>query len=27
LIAFAKMAASVVTGKTMDDSVEGNLDF
>jgi general stress protein 26 len=27
VIAFAKMAASVVTGKTMDDSVEGNLDF
>lgn len=27
VIAFAKMAASVITGKTMDDSVEGNLDF
>jgi general stress protein 26 len=27
MVAFAKMAASVVTGKTMDDSVEGNLDF
>jgi general stress protein 26 len=27
VIAFAKMAASIVTGKTMDDSVEGNLDF
>jgi general stress protein 26 len=27
VVAFAKMAASVVTGKTMDDSVEGNLDF
>lgn len=25
LIAFAKMAASIVTGKTMDDSIEGNL--
>jgi general stress protein 26 len=27
MVAFAKMAASVITGKTMDDSVEGNLDF
>lgn len=27
VIAFAKMALSIVTGKTMDDSVEGNLDF
>jgi general stress protein 26 len=27
VVAFAKMAASIVTGKTMDDSVEGNLDF
>jgi general stress protein 26 len=27
IIAFGKMAASVITGKTMDDSVEGNLDF
>ena len=27
LVAFGKMAASVITGKTMDDSVEGNLDF
>jgi general stress protein 26 len=27
VVSFAKMAASVVTGKTMDDSVEGNLDF
>ncbi len=27
VIAFAKMAASVITGKTMDDSIEGNLDF
>lgn len=27
VVAFAKMAASMVTGKTMDDSVEGNLDF
>lgn len=27
LVAFAKMAASVITGKTMDDSIEGNLDF
>lgn len=27
VVAFAKMAASVITGKTMDDSVEGNLDF
>lgn len=27
LIAFAKMAASVITGKTMDDSVEGNLNI
>jgi general stress protein 26 len=26
-IAFAKMALSVVTGKTMDDSIEGHLDF
>ena len=26
-IAFIKMAASIITGKTMDDSVEGNLDF
>jgi len=27
MVAFAKMAASAVTGKTMDDAVEGNLDF
>ncbi len=27
MIAFVKMAASIVTGKTMDDSVEGNLEF
>lgn len=27
VVAFAKMAASVITGKTMDDSIEGNLDF
>ncbi|MCD0489044.1 pyridoxamine 5'-phosphate oxidase family protein [Pedobacter sp. MC2016-14] len=27
MIAFAKMAVSIVTGKTMDDSVEGNLNF
>lgn len=27
VIAFAKMAASIITGKTMDDSVEGKLDF
>lgn len=27
VVAFAKMAASIVTGKTMDDSIEGNLDF
>lgn len=27
VIAFAKMAASIITGKTMDDSVEGSLDF
>ncbi len=27
MVAFAKMAASVVTGKTMDDSIEGDLDF
>jgi general stress protein 26 len=26
-IAFLKMAASIITGKTMDDSVEGNLNF
>jgi general stress protein 26 len=26
-IAFIKMAASIITGKTMDDSVEGNLQF
>lgn len=26
-IAFIKMAASIITGKTMDDSVEGNLNF
>jgi general stress protein 26 len=26
LVAFAKMAVSLVTGKTMDDSVEGELD-
>ena len=26
-VAFLKMAASVITGKTMDDSVEGNLDI
>jgi len=27
LVAFIKMATSVVTGKTMDDSVEGDLHF
>jgi general stress protein 26 len=27
IVAFGKMAASVITGKTMDDSIEGNLDF
>lgn len=27
VIAFAKMAASIVTGKTMDDSVEGDLQL
>lgn len=27
LVAFAKMAASVITGKTMDDSIEGKLEF
>lgn len=27
MIAFVKMAASIVTGKTMDDSIEGNLEF
>lgn len=27
VIAFAKMAASLVIGKTMDDSIEGKLDF
>lgn len=27
VITFAKMAASVVMGKTMDDTVEGNLNF
>ncbi|MDQ7948756.1 MAG: pyridoxamine 5'-phosphate oxidase family protein [Pedobacter sp.] len=26
-IAFIKMAASIITGKTMDDSVEGKLDI
>lgn len=26
-VAFIKMAASIITGKTMDDSVEGNLNF
>ena len=26
-IAFIKMAASIITGKTMDDSVEGKLEF
>lgn len=26
-IAFIKMAASIITGRTMDDSVEGNLNF
>lgn len=26
-IAFIKMAASIITGKTMDDSVEGKLNF
>ncbi len=26
-IAFAKMALSVVTGKTMDDSIEGNIEI
>ena len=26
-VAFLKMAASVITGKTMDDSVEGSLDI
>ncbi|WP_256004151.1 pyridoxamine 5'-phosphate oxidase family protein [Pedobacter deserti] len=26
-VAFIKMAASVITGKTMDDSVEGKLEF
>jgi general stress protein 26 len=26
-IAFIKMAASIIIGKTMDDSVEGNLNF
>lgn len=26
-ISFIKMAASIITGKTMDDSVEGELDF
>jgi general stress protein 26 len=26
-VAFIKMAASIITGKTMDDSVEGELDF
>ena len=25
-VAFLKMAASVITGKTMDDSVEGTLE-
>lgn len=27
MIAFSKMVASIVTGKTMDDSIEGNLEF
>lgn len=27
MISFIKMAASVIIGKTMDDSVEGNLEF
>nr|MBC7612467.1 pyridoxamine 5'-phosphate oxidase family protein [Pseudopedobacter sp.] len=27
MIAFVKMAAAIVTGKTMDDGVEGKLDF
>ena len=27
MVAFVKMAAAIITGKTMDDSVEGNLNF
>ena len=27
MVAFAKMAASLITGKTMDDGIEGNLDL
>lgn len=27
MVAFAKMVTSIVIGKTMDDSVEGNLEF